>query len=346
VLMADGFNTGPSTPDFSWGVLEYADYPFLSTLRASGRDVVLIGFTERSASILDNAEAAIEAIRRANAQKTGNHPLTVGGFSMGGLVTRYALAKLETDGVDNHQTAVYFSYDSPHTGAYIPISLQAFAHYTRALDDRFSKQINSPAARQLLGWHIAEWQDTPDISKERADFLTALDTVGGWPRMPRLLGIANGVGTGAGNGIGAGLTAVRGKGALTTDTDLRTQPVSDSLAAVLRVITDQRPEIHAPGIPDVDGAPGGTLDSFKILADVLNQILFMSVENPISGHCFVPAVSAAGVRGITTHDDLYTPIAGSLLDESPFDDFRLASQNEEHTKITEELCTWLIERLP
>ena len=40
---------------------------------------------------------------------------------MGGLVTRYALAKLETENVE-HQVGTYFSYDSPHQGAWIPIS--------------------------------------------------------------------------------------------------------------------------------------------------------------------------------------------------------------------------------
>ncbi|MDX2565248.1 hypothetical protein PV371_37220 [Streptomyces sp. TX20-6-3] len=56
--------------------------------------------------------AVIESIGR----RIGDHPLTVGGFSMGGLVTRYALAKLETDGIE-HQAQLYYSWDSPHTGA-------------------------------------------------------------------------------------------------------------------------------------------------------------------------------------------------------------------------------------
>lgn len=39
VILADGFNSGPSTPDFCWAVAEYTDYGFLSALRNSGRDV-------------------------------------------------------------------------------------------------------------------------------------------------------------------------------------------------------------------------------------------------------------------------------------------------------------------
>ncbi|MER5423186.1 esterase/lipase family protein [Streptosporangium roseum] len=348
VILADGFNTGPSTPDFSWNALDFSAYPLLSELRRRGRDVVLLGFTERSASIMDNSETAIAAVHEAIARRQGDHPLAVGGFSMGGLVTRHALAKLETMKMD-HQTALYWSYDSPHRGAWIPIALQAFAHYIRALDSRFSDQMNSPASRQLLGQHIAEWRDSPGVDKERTEFLTELDRVGGWPRIPRLIGVANGVGSGAGNGVKPGLTALKGKGLAITGTDLRTQPAGgDSLVARLRVVTLQRPEIHAPGLPDIDGAPGGTLEGFGILADALNKLarFGFGVDVPIRSHCFVPAVSAVAIRNIDSRDDLYVDIDSLSPDDSELDDFKLASRNEEHTKITEELCTWILDRLP
>ncbi|MEU6412860.1 hypothetical protein [Microbispora sp. NPDC046933] len=352
VIMADGFNTGPSTPEFSWNALEFsAGFPLLSELRRRGRDVVLLGFTERSASILDNAETAIAAIREAIARRVGSHPLTVGGFSMGGLVTRYALAKMESQGraEDSHQTALYFSYDSPHRGAWMPIALQGFAHYIRRLDSRFSDQMNSPASRQLLWQHIAGWQDEPDIARERKDFLAALERVGNWPQIPRLIGVANGVGSGRGNGIRPGQTALRGTGAAVTGTDLRSQSAGDdSLVATLRVVTLQRPEIRTTGMPDIDGAPGGTLEGFGILADALNKftLLGLGVDNPIRSHCFVPAVSAVAIRDIATNDDLYVRIDSLSPDTSELDEFKLASQNEGHTAITEELSTWIIERLP
>ena len=58
VIMADGFNSGPSTLDFSWTGLELGDYPMISELRRRGRDAIVLGFPERSASILDNARVA------------------------------------------------------------------------------------------------------------------------------------------------------------------------------------------------------------------------------------------------------------------------------------------------
>ncbi|MFB7611202.1 hypothetical protein [Streptomyces gardneri] len=65
-------------------------------------------------------------------------------------------------------------------------------------------------------------------------------------------------------------------------------------------------------LPYIDGAPGGTLHGFGILADTLNELppaLGFGVVNPIREHCFVPAVSAISLREPATHDDLYTPIS-------------------------------------
>ncbi|MFE0174125.1 esterase/lipase family protein [Streptomyces sp. NPDC059002] len=347
VILSDGFNSGPSELDFSWEVLERGPYPLISELRARGRDVVLLGFDERSASILDNAHVARAAILEAIARRKGQHPLVVGGFSMGGLVTRYALAKMEHDD-ENHETKLYFSYDSPHRGAWIPIALQSFAHYIRRLNSAFSNQMNSPAARQLLWQHIAEWGDSPETDKERGTFLAELERVGGWPAKPKKIGVANGVRSGEGNGIAPGERAFHGRGLAITGTHLYTQPAGeDQLVAQLRVVTLRKPRIRTSGLPEIDGAPGGTLEGFGILADELNKIpAFIGLGSTADerAHCFVPTASAVALRDIDTHEKLYEPFADS--EKSELDEYLCASQNEGHTLITEELCTWILDRLP
>ncbi|MYR35541.1 hypothetical protein GTW20_25585 [Nocardiopsis alba] len=349
VLMADGFSVGPSDLDLTWELLEYGPYPLLSEIRRQGRDVVLIGYEERSASILHNAETVMAAVTKAIERREGDHPLTVGGFSMGGLVSRYALAKMETEGLE-HQAQLYFSYDSPHNGAWIPIALQAFAHYIKKLNADFSNQINSDASRELLWRHIAHWEDEPGTSERRLEFLRALEEVGDWPQEPRRVAIANGPADGTGNGVEPGVAAVIGKGASITGTELRTQPEGvDDLVARLRVITVPTREVRTSGLPDIDGAPGGTLYGFGILADALNSmppLLGFKVENPIREHCFVPAVSAIAAREPATHDDLYTPLSDEELEKTPFHAVKLSSRNDTHALITEELAGWLLEQLP
>ena len=347
VLLADGFNSGSSNIDGLYNGLDNGAYPFLSQLRARGRTVVIIGYDDRSASIYRNAETVTAATLRTSAEQLGDTRLMVGGFSMGGLVTRYALARMETQRID-HRVGVYFSWDAPHRGAYVPISLQAFAHYIKDLDSAFSDQMNSPAARQMLAWHLETWNGTPGVDPLRTEFLQKLQDVGGWPRIPHLLGISDGTGNGTGNGIAAGATGVLGTGATISGTDLRTQPKApDTLAAKIRLGGDVE-EIQAPGVPPVDGAPGGTLDGFKVLADVLNSLpteYGMAVDNPIAGHCFVPAISSTSIRDIT-EEDLYTDIDSLPPDESDLDDFLCASTNGGHTEITEEAAYWLLDRLP
>jgi len=349
VLLSDGFNTGPSELDLFWEGLERGAFPLIGELRRRGRDVILLGYEDRSASILDNAKTATAAISRAIAERLDGTPLMVGGFSMGGLVTRYALAKMEMQRID-HQTAVCWSWDTPHRGAYVPVSLQAFAHYIKKLDSRFSDQMNSPAARQMLISHLENWDSVPGTAPERTAFLAELDKVGGWPRIPRLIGVADGAGNGHGNGTGPGVTAVRGAGRLITDTDLRTQPKTpDILAATLRFLTPDIAKVQAPGVPRADGAPGGTLDGFKLLADTLNAIagigIDIRVDNPVASHCFVPSVSAVSVRDVSD-DNLYTDIGSLSPEQSDLDDFLLSDGNEPHTQISEPLATWLLDRLP
>ncbi|MEC3891105.1 hypothetical protein [Nocardiopsis sp. LDBS1602] len=289
------------------------------------------------------------AVTKAIERREGDHALTVGGFSMGGLVSRYALAKMETEGLE-HQAQLYFSYDSPHNGAWIPIALQAFAHYIKKLNADFSNQINSDASRELLWRHIAHWEDEPGTSERRLEFLRALEEVGDWPQEPRRVAIANGPADGTGNGVEPGVAAVIGKGASITGTELRTQPEGvDDLVARLRVITVPTREVRTSGLPDIDGAPGGTLYGFGILADALNSmppLLGFKVENPIREHCFVPAVSAIAAREPATHDDLYTPLSDEELEKTPFHAVKLSSRNDTHALITEELAGWLLEQLP
>ncbi|MCC3775250.1 hypothetical protein [Streptomyces sp. UNOB3_S3] len=347
VIASDGFNTGPSSIDMLWQALDWGQYPFLSELRRRGRDVIILGFHERSAAIQENAEAAIAAILRAGAECQSGHSLVVGGFSMGGVVTRYALTKLEFQKMA-HRTGLYYSYDTPHRGAWIPIGLQAFAHYSRDLNSAFSDQINSPASRQLLAWHIEEWDSKHGVDGLRQQLLDELEEMGGWPSIPRI-GVANGVGTAEGNGIKPGDHAVEGRGLSILGTHLYAQRGGDSqLVAKLRLVTPPpAKEVRTDGLPEIDGSPGGTLEGFGILADKLNEfsLLGFKTEAHIRYHSFVPSVSAVAIRDVTTNDDLYVGIDGLDPAESELDEFILASENQPHTLMTEQLGGWIIDRI-
>ncbi|HEY9331888.1 MAG TPA: hypothetical protein VIS09_27215 [Streptomyces sp.] len=346
VIMADGFNLGRSKLDVLYQGLEGGgDFALISELRRRGRDVILLGFEERSASILDNAEAATAAIMRTIAEQVGNTPLVVGGFSMGGIVTRYALARLETQRMD-HRTALYFSYDSPHRGASIPVGVQAFSHFI-PFANNFARQMDSPAARQMLWRHYDKDTRTIGVAPERTEFLSALERVGGWPRVPRTLAVANGRADGVGlPEVSPGDIALKIDRIYPGTTFYAQAQGNDVTAAQLnRRFPKAEQTVPTNGFPEIDGAPGGTLHTYKILADTIKK-LGGTTDLRYEDVCFVPSVSAVAIRDVEKQDDLYVNIDKLGVEESEVDEFLCSSTTTGHTIITEELCSWLLDRLP
>ncbi|MFD3788022.1 esterase/lipase family protein [Streptomyces cyaneofuscatus] len=345
MIMADGFNLGRSKLDVLYDGLENNGYPFISELRRRGRDVILLGFEERSASILDNAKAAEAAIMRATAEQQGEAPLVVGGFSMGGIVTRYALAKLERQRMD-HRTALYFSYDSPHRGASIPVGVQAFSHFIPFPND-FARQMDSPAARQMLWQHYDKDTGKIGVAPERTEFLAALERLGGWPMIPRKIAVANGRADGTGlPDVKPGETALRIE-RIYPGTTFYTQAQGDdtTVAYLNRRFPKADKTITTDGFPELDGAPGGTLHTYKILADSLEK-LGGKAELRHESVCFVPSVSAVAVRDVDKQEDLYRSIGEADAEESELDSFLCSTTTTAHTAITEQLCTWIMDQLP
>ncbi|WP_343245701.1 hypothetical protein [Streptomyces sp. SID4985] len=344
VLIADGFNLGRSDLDWLYAGLDQGQFPFLTQLRNRGRDVILLGFEERTASILDNAQTAMAAIMRAVAERLGSTRLMVGGFSMGGLITRYALAKMEMQRMD-HQTAAYFSYDTPHRGAYIPVGLQAFSYLIPVPND-FARQMNSPAARQMLWRHYDPESGESGIAPERTQLLQELQRVGDWPRIPRLLALANGRGDGTGIAVPPGETVLKLDRVYPgTVFYAQAQGKDVTVAELKRRFPAAEKTITTSGFPELDGAPGGTLRSYGILADALKKVgAQVDLRHPEV--CFVPTVSALSIRDLDQQKDLYADVDNLAPDESDVDDFLCSSETTAHTTVTEELAHWLLDRLP
>ncbi|MER5787741.1 alpha/beta fold hydrolase [Streptomyces sp. NPDC001980] len=345
VVLADGFNLGPTDFDWLWDGLENGRFPFVSELRRRGRTLVLVGFDERSESIVRNAETMMAAIMRTIAEQLDDTRLLVGGFSMGGIVARYALAKMELQRMD-HRVSCYVSFDSPHRGAWVPIGLQAFAHYLAQVDDTYLRQISSPASQQMLWRYLDGVNGTPQESPLRTEFKEQLQKVGGWPRIPRLMGVSSGRGDGVGNGVGAGAKTLSCAGPLFDGTYFLAQPQGDPAeVAVLNGVLGGPHTITTGGFPELDGAPGGTLESFGLLGDTLTAF-GERVEMPHRSVCFVPSVSAVAIRDLGEQKDLYVNIDELPPEESELDDFLLSADNDPHTLMTPEIGEWVLDRLP
>ena len=123
-----------------------------------GFDVTLVNFPNGADYVERNAMALVALLNRENQKLTANgstEQISIIGPSMGGLVSRYALAYMEKNGL-NHNTKLWVSFDSPHLGANIPIGAQEnlyFYGYKGRQDQakiKFDENFRSPAARQML----------------------------------------------------------------------------------------------------------------------------------------------------------------------------------------------------
>lgn len=96
-----------------------------------GYDLIFIDYyTMRS--ITENADYLLQAIEWINSNKENNavgvrEQNVIMGISMGGLVSRYALAK-RTKQIDNTETRQLITMDSPHQGSNVPLGLQHFLY--------------------------------------------------------------------------------------------------------------------------------------------------------------------------------------------------------------------------
>lgn len=350
LILADGFNYGPSDLADLWEHFDKKEGGrFLTRLRESGIDVILLGFDERHTHIQANAGVATACIHRAIAERIGSEPLIVGGVSMGGMITRYALARMEHESVD-HQTGTYFSWDTPHNGAWIPLILQQMAYFFETFipeDPDSPKQaelIRSAAAQQLLwAWVENSKYEGPvaTSSKLRTDFLRELAGYGDFPQRPKKIGVANGNGAGVGLKLTPGETAFDWKDQYNTvSAKALIQPdkgAKEPIGSMHIALEIRRSSTTA--VPALDGAPGGTLASFGMVAKALG----IEVDERFHSTCFVPAVSAVALDFDPESWDVdpALDLSGIDRDRSRLDDFLCDTENSPHSEPRPALADFL-----
>lgn len=199
---------------------------FLNQLYEAGYDVILLDFADGADYMQSNAMLLVELINRVNQYKLGDEGLVVLGASMGGQVARYALSYMETNNMD-HCTRLFASFDSPWTGANIPLSVQFFVKYAaEEIDDddaeQLKKDLGRAATKQLLKFHYLAapcsiqtnnkklWRycTYPPGTTEyphnlRTTFMNEVAVLGNYPKQCRNIAIANGAADGTaifGNG--------------------------------------------------------------------------------------------------------------------------------------------------
>lgn len=143
-------------------------------LQEKGYDVTLVNFQNGADYIERNAMALVALLQRENAKLAANgstEQIAIIGPSMGGLVSRYALAYMEKNNIP-HNTRLWVSFDSPHLGANIPMAAQETLYFfgykanQEVAKTKFDENFRSPAARQMLIEQIDYVHQNPPYSTD------------------------------------------------------------------------------------------------------------------------------------------------------------------------------------
>jgi len=321
----------------------------LETIRARGFDAVVLNFTDAVDYIQRNAFVAVELLRQVQAAVGPRQTIAVAGASMGGLVGRYALAYMETLEIE-HAVRTFISFDSPQTGADIPLGLQYWLWFFADESPDAAAllaALDSPAARQLLIYHYTDPPSATGASDPlRAELAVELAALGDYPQTPRLVAMANGSGSRLDQGFQAGDQIIRWEyrsflvditGNVWAVPDAVSRRIFHGLIDVILLPEDEA-IVTVSGTAPLDNAPGGWRGSMAQLDTTAAP--YGDIEALHPNHCFIPSVSALAV----VTDDLFYDIAGDpdLLAHTPFDAVYFPLANEEHVEITPANAAWIL----
>jgi len=347
VVVVEGFDIDNS---MNWDEL-YAllnEQNLIENLRSDGYDAVVLNFTDATDYIQRNGLLLVQLLQQIQGMVGPQTTIALAGASMGGLVSRYALDYMETNGL-HHSVRTFISFDTPHLGANIPLGIQYWVNFFSSQSTSaaaFLAELNRPAARQMLVYYYTNPAGTtgqPDPL--RGTFATDLSAVGNWPKLPRLVAIANGSDNGTGEPFAAGaqiiqwnysdiLTGITGN--IWAVPNVTSTKIFDGKIRVVFITTAQQ-AVTVSGTQPYDNAPGGWRGSMAELDSVAAPYGDIVALSP--NHCFIPTVSSLCYN--TT--DLFHNIEAdpNPVANTPFNVIYSQATNQEHVEITAQNAAWI-----
>ena len=368
VFVVEGFDMNN---DMGWDEL----YDILNkeqmaeTLKAYGRDLVVLDFTDAMADIMNvNAVVAIDAINYINSVRSNlADKFTVIGASMGGLVSRNALARMDKhpDIYGQSHVNTWVSFDSPQEGANIPLGVQEFFNFfgsyagdysDLAMALEYRSKVDSPAAQQMLLCHYKANTALAGRSPAYASFDSDMRSAG-YPSSCKKIAITNGSKFGLKQPFAPGELAVYwyynsfevalsakiyalGKSATTATTAFYGWfDPWDWWDNIDDTVYKSRYYPYA-----LDNAAGGTRASFQELFDNLPSSMKDSDDHCYyARHCFIPTTSAVGIPKEYLEKSISDNPSVAAL--SPFDEFHCAASNEPHIDINRTNKEWFMKAI-
>jgi hypothetical protein len=341
---------------------------FIENLKSKGYDFIILNFTHGATYIERNAYLLKGLIENINSRKVTQNKLVIIGASMGGLVSRYALAYMEKNGI-NHDTRLFVSFDSPQNGANIPLGAQKwlkfFGDVNGAVKDKYNNLICSEAAQQMLVYH-SEYSPDPTNNPYRIEFLQNLNAMG-YPTQLRKIAIANGSGNAYGQNKNDGTAFnptdqiiswcyrnfwkvdIDGNSwavpNMTPNTTIFYGNIEMTLFAHVYNwdFTDGSLTVTMENSYPYDNAPGGTSNSNQVIADGETDG-YGDIETNVNNHCFIPTISSLAIN--TTNLFYNISADPNILSKTPFNAiYYPINSNEDHVNISEDCVNWMLDEL-
>ncbi len=327
----------------------------------SNYDIVYLDYKNGVDDIFRNARLLEDAIAWVNRQKAGvtdAEPNVVMGISMGGLVSKIALRRMEVEG-GNHNTRLFISFDSPHKGANVPPAYQALVWHLNNL--LFGVYVNkeaymlakSTATKQLLKLYVDYANGTLTDSYNKS-FITNYENYS-FPINCRNIAVVNG--SNNGNTLFIPYTKLLGINSKMGDISFKINAYSlpnkkestvyDGLISyckkvggtVICVDFTKQFKSSIATLP-YDGAPGGFYDIsfFGQLPSLISNYVLQQRFN------FVPIASALSISSTNPLEVLGNQdLIGT--GKTPFASYFAQSTNEPHTWFTPQNAKYIINEL-
>lgn len=299
IVIAEGFPF-----NYPWAeIWHYAvQNSFAVKLLEKGYDLVLVRFPKGAIRVQANAYALIAQIYAVIAEREGTEQLIVGGFSMGGMIARYALAYIEHEKLPSHQTARLFTVDTPHEGANVAIAVQSLVQMETP-DSEQGILMRTDSAKQMLRVHVegpGPWPDGHQFTAHwlRTELVNELERVQSMPNIDTIA-TACGAGNGAfnqapptvyttGYRVGGIFADVYFSGAYAGET---------ALLMCRRLVGDFNwyRTVSVTGFA-TDSAPGSIWER-PIFRRVYEGAFCGGIKPRYENCCFVPTISALAIPG-------------------------------------------------
>ena len=337
---------------------------FLEALQKDGFDIIYLDFYHGAGNIKDNAEVLIELINKINAElvkNNSNHKITVLAASMGGIISRYALSKIEKYYNYEHNVRLLITHDSPHKGANIPLGMQYMALDLKSLSPGLYDSLTLDAPKQLLSLFMDDKCDPL-----RSDLIN--DPYYALPEKPFLIGLSNGSLSGTTQPYKAGdIMFINGIEADFTFLlkILAQGDNSNVFEKYIGVTVNDKPIYNSYKIYRseysfaLDPAPGGMRHTYSQVLEQLVIPFFKTKKGVVvnislvhggithTSHCFIPLYSSLNlntedpyykVSDFMTKNVMYVP--DSKKSFCPFDIVCAPNENQKHCELTDENINW------